>query len=253
MKLALIATLPLLLAPGSVTAQTKPRPPAPAQSATPTTLTVTVTDRSGVSLADVHVILTGSLDRSGSTQSNGMVKFDGLRPGVYRLRFEHDDYVLLEREFEIRAGQPPPSASIALTKAPPPPPAPPPAPAPPPPATMTLPPPGKAVSLNVPDFLERNFITNGQPQKTTPVSCSGLGNTVLWQIREPWDNRLHEGADAMLYIVGGDGTLRLEGRDVSLQAGSFAQIPRGTTYSLARRGRNPVLIVLAILVGDECQ
>jgi mannose-6-phosphate isomerase-like protein (cupin superfamily) len=257
MKLALIATLPLLFVPGSVaaqTAQTKPRPAAPAQAATTATATVTVTDRLGNPVADVHVMLTGSLDRSGSTQTSGVVRFDGLRPGVYRLRFEDERFVLLEREFEIRAGQPPPNVSVALTPAPPPP-APPPAPAPPPPQqpTMTLPPPGKAVAINVPDFLEKNFITSSQPQKVTPVSCSGLGNTLLWQIREPWDNRQHAGADAMLYVVGGEGTIRLDGRDQPLQAGSFAQVPRGSTYSLSRRGRNPVLIVLATLVGEACQ
>ena len=254
MKLALIATLPLLFTPVLVAAQTgaqtKPRPPAPAQ--TPTTITVTVTDRTGAPLADVHVLLTGSLDRSGSTQTNGVVRFDSVRPGIYRLRFEDERFVLLEREVEIRAGQPPPNVSVALTPAPPPPP-PPPAPAPPPQQpTMTLPPPGKPLAINVPDFIEKNFITSGQPQKVTAVSCSGLGNTVLWQVREPWDNRQHASADAMLYVVGGEGTLRLEGRDMALQAGSFAQVPRGTSYSLARRGRNPVLIVLATLVGEPC-
>jgi mannose-6-phosphate isomerase-like protein (cupin superfamily) len=251
MKLALIATLPLLMAPGSLAAQTKPRATSPAQAA-PTTVTVTVTDRAGAPLADVHVLLTGLLDRSGSTASNGVVRFDGLRPGLYRLRFEGQAFVLLEREVEIRAGQPAPSLSIALTPAPPAPP-PPPAPAPPPPPqVMTLPPPGKPLAINVPDFIEKNFITSGQPQKVTAVSCSGLGNTILWQVREPWDNRQHEGADAMLYVVGGEGTMRLDGREIELQAGSFTQVPRGTTYALARRGRRPVLIILATLVGEPC-
>ena len=252
MKLALFATLPLLLT--QVTppaAQTKPRPPAAAATVAPTTATITVTDPPGAPLADVRVVLTGSLDRSGSTQSNGTVKFDSLRPGFYRVRFEKEGYVLFEREIEVRAGQPAPNPAVVLTPAPAPPPPPPAAPAPEPVKTMTLPPPGKTFSVNVPDFLERNFITNSQPQKVTSVSCSGLGNTVLWQVREAWD-RQHPGADAMLYVVGGEGTLKIDGRDTPLQAGSFAQVPRGTSYSLSRRGRNPVLIVLATLVGEPC-
>src|SRR5262245_45676801 len=113
MKLALIATLPLVFAlPVTVTGQTKPRPTAPAAAA-PVTATITVTDLSGAPLADVHVMLTGSLDRSGSTQTNGMVKFDSLHPGTYRLRFEREGYVLFEREMEVRAGQPVPSPSVA--------------------------------------------------------------------------------------------------------------------------------------------
>ena len=55
----------------------------------------------------------------------------------------------------------------------------------------------------------------------------------------------------MLYVVGGDGTLRLAGRDIPVAAGSFAVVPRGTTYGLSRRGRNP-LIVLATLSGPPC-
>jgi mannose-6-phosphate isomerase-like protein (cupin superfamily) len=246
MTLALLAMLPLLLsAPSDVMAQ-KPRAAAPAPAAT--TATMTVTDLSGAPLADVRVTLTGALDRSGSTQSNGTVKFDGLRPGTYRVRFDKEGFVLFERELDIRAGQPAPTPSVALSpgKA-----AAVPPPAPEAPKAAALPPPGKAVTVNVPDFLERNLITNTQPQKLSAISCSGLGNTVLWQVREPWENRQHEKAEAMLYVVAGEGTLRLGSADVPVVAGSFAQVPRGTTYSISRRGRNPI-IILATLVGEPC-
>ena len=36
----------------------------------------------------------------------------------------------------------------------------------------------------------------------------------------------------MLYVVGGDGTLPLDGRDVQVAAGSFAVVPRGTDLRL---------------------
>jgi mannose-6-phosphate isomerase-like protein (cupin superfamily) len=245
MKLALLATLPLLLSMPSPAVAQKPRATAPAAAST--TATVTVTDLTGEPLPDVRVTLTGSLDRSGSTQGNGTVKFDGLRAGTYRLRFEKDGFVLFEREIEWRSGQPAPNPSVALSpaaKPPAPPPAPDPKPAP-------LPPPGKAVTVNLPDYIERNLITNSQPQKVSEISCSGLGNNVLWQIREPWENRQHEAADAMLYVVAGEGMVRLGAADVPVVAGTFTQVPRGTTYSITRRGRNPI-IILATLVGEPC-
>ena len=250
MKLALLATLPLILSVLTLTSAHAQRKSAtPPAAAAPTTATVTVTDLSGAPLADVRVALTGSLDRSGSTQSNGTVKFDGLRAGTYRVRFEKTGYVLFEREIDIRAGQPAPVLSVALSPAAAPPPPPP---APEQPKTAALPPPGKAVTVNLPDYIERNLITATQPQKVSAVSCSGLGNTVLWQVREPWENRQHDKADAMLYVVAGEGTLRLGTADVPVVAGSFTQVPRGTTYSVTRRGRNPV-IILATLVGEACQ
>jgi mannose-6-phosphate isomerase-like protein (cupin superfamily) len=244
MKLALLAMLPLVLSAPADAAQQRPRA---AKPAVPTTATITVTDLSGAPLSEARVILTGSLDRSGSTATNGTVKFDGLRPGTFRLRFEKEGYVLLEREFEVRAGQAPPDVSVALTAAPKVDPPPPPEPAQPAP----LPPPGKAITVNVPDFLERNFITNTQPQKVSEVGCSGLAHTVLWQVREPWEDRSHDTSDVMLYVVGGEGTVRIGASDLAVEAGSFAQIPRGTRYSIMRRGRNPI-ILLAMLVGEPC-
>ncbi|MGH9176264.1 MAG: carboxypeptidase regulatory-like domain-containing protein [Vicinamibacterales bacterium] len=244
MKLALIATLPLvLLMPVDAGAQRKP---AAAPTAT-TTATITVTDLSGAPIPDVRVTLTGSLDRSGSTQTNGTVKFDGLRQGVYRLRFMKDDFMTLERELEWRAGQPAPIPSVALSPASKPATPPPPEPS----KDAAMPPPGKPVSVSLPDFIEKNYITNTQPQKVSVVGCGGLAQNVLWQIREPWENRQHADADAMLYVIGGDGTLRLDGRDTPMAAGHFASVPRGMSYSLIRRGRNP-LIVLATLVGEPC-
>ena len=262
MKLALLATLTMLLVAPAVAAQQKPpvnttppkppvtKPRPPAQSSATTVATVTVTDQTGAPIPDVRVMLTGLLDRSGSTQTDGVVKFDGLRAGVYRLRFSKDGFTALEREFEWRPGQPAPAPSVTLSAAPPPPSAA----APPPQAAKAvgMPAPGKPVSLSLPDFIEKNYITNTQPQKSSPVACSGLAQNVLWQIREPWENRQNDAADTMLYVIGGEGTLRLDGRDSAIQAGHFASVPRGSSYSLLRRGRNP-LIILATLVGEPCQ
>lgn len=244
MKLALLAMLPLVLTAPAAAAQA---PRAAAQGAT--TAVVTVTDLSGAPLADVRVTLTGSLDRSGSTAASGTVRFDSLRPGTYRLRFDKEGYVLFEREIEIRAKQAAPNLSVALAPAEKP--AAPPPPAPKPAGPAALPPPGKALTVNVPDFIERNFIGTTQPQKVSDIGCSGLSRTVLWQVREPWDKRVHDATDAMLYVVGGEGTIRLGTSDIGVQAGSFTQVPRGTTYAITRRGRNPI-IILATLVGEPC-
>ncbi len=84
------------------------------------------------------------------------------------------------------------------------------------------------------------------------MACSGLAQSVLWQIREPWENRQNETSDTMVYVIGGEGTLRIDGREMNLVAGHYALVPRGTSYSLLRKGRNP-LIVLATLVGEPCQ
>jgi mannose-6-phosphate isomerase-like protein (cupin superfamily) len=232
-------------APSTTSAQTKPR--RAASPAPTTTLTITVTDGKGTPVSDVAVRASGPVDREGTTQS-GSLRFEGLRTGTYRLRFTHDDFITLERDVNVPAAQRSLDQHVMLSSAPKsaPPPPPPPEPAKPAP----LPPPGKAVTVSVPDFVEQNLITASQPQKVSQLACSGMIQSVLWQVRDAWDNRQHT-SDAMLYVVGGEGTLRMNNSDIALAAGRFVSVPRGSTYNLARRGRNP-LIVLASLGGEPC-
>jgi mannose-6-phosphate isomerase-like protein (cupin superfamily) len=249
-------TKPTAEAPQQPPAVTQPKPAAPATrkpapSAPAITLAVTVTDGRGAPLSGVMVRASGTLDREGKTES-GTVRFEGLRPGPYRLRFTHADYITLERDVTLPTGQRTLDQHVMLSNAEKPPPPPPPVPAPAEPKPAPLPPPGKAVTVSVPDFVEQNLIGNSQPQKVSAVACSGLLETVLWQVREPWDNRQHAGSDAMLYVVGGEGTLRMNDRDIPLQAGRFVAVPRNTSYALSRRGRNPV-ILLATLGGEACK
>jgi Carboxypeptidase regulatory-like domain/Cupin domain len=231
---------------------TPPRPrPAVSSSAT-TTLAVTVTDGSGSAIQGVTVSTMGPVEREAKTLGDGTVRLSGLRAGTYRVRFSRDGYYTFEKEMTWRAGQPALEAIVTLTEAPPPP-APPPAPPPPvvTPAVPKLPPPGEPRSLQLTDYIERNFITNREPQKESMVGCSGVGQALLWQVREPWDGRQHESADAMLYVIGGEGALKLPSHEVGMTAGSFAVVPRGTKYGFVRRGRNP-LIILAVLSGAPC-
>jgi hypothetical protein len=229
-------------------AQAKPRPKVPA--APTVVLTITVTSMSGEALEGVSVTATGPVERQAVTIANGTVRLPGLRPGTYRLRFEQEGFHTFEKEVSWRSGQPAP-LDVALTPAPPPPPPPEPEPEPKPESNVTLPPPSEPKTMTLPDYIERNFIGPREPQKEDLVGCSGLAQAVVWQVREPWMGRSHPSADAMLYVIGGEGTVQIDGRDSTLGAGSFAVVPRGTTYSLTRRGRNP-LIILSFLGGAPC-
>jgi mannose-6-phosphate isomerase-like protein (cupin superfamily) len=249
MKLAFTCLLLSFAVAAPIAAQTTRRAAAPAAT---TTLSITVTDGRGAPINGVVVRATGPDEREAQTV-NGALQFEGLRGGSYRLRFTREGFITLERDITVSAGQRMMDQRAMLSPGEKPAtPPPPPAPAPEASKPAVLPPPGKAMNVSLPDFIEKNFITASQPQKATAVACSGLTQTTLWQVRESWTNRQHPGADAMLYVVGGEGSLLMEGRDVPLQAGTFAVVPRGTSYALSRRGRNP-LIVLATLAGEPCQ
>lgn len=212
-----------------------------------------ITDGRGRAIEGVTVNVMGPVDREVTSPDSGATRIEGLRAGTYRVRFTHEKFITFEKEISWRAGTAAPEVSITLNAAPEPPPPPPPAPAPEPvkPAAPALPPPGTPKSMSLLDFIEKNFITGREPQKENLVGCSGVGQAMLWQVRDPWNGRQHDSADGMIYIVAGDGTLRIGDRDHTVTNGSFAVVPRGTSYSVSRRGRNPV-IMLAVLAGAPC-
>jgi hypothetical protein len=240
---------PTTTAPAPATQKPRPRP---AGGGTTTAL-LFITDGQGRMIENVTVNVAGPVDREVKSPMSGATRVEGLRAGTYRVRFTHEKFITFEKELTWRAGSAPPEISVTLTPAPEPPPAPP-TPAvvaPPTPAAPKLPPPGSPKTLGVPEFIEKNFITGREPQKESLIGCSGVAQALLWQIREPWNGRQHESADGMLYVIGGEGRLRLGEREFNVAAGAFAVVPRGTTYNLSRSGRNP-LIVLAMLAGAPC-
>ncbi len=247
--------LTLLQAPAQPAPSTQAPKPRPAATGGATTNALFfITDPQGASIEGVTVTITGAVDREARSPAGGFTRVQALRAGTYRVRFTHERFITFEKEFTWRAGTATPEIAVTLNAAPSPPPPPPPPPAPvaaPAPATPKLPPPGTPKTLSLPDYIEKNFISGREPHKENLVGCSGVGQAVLWQVREPWDGRQHPSADGMLYVIGGEGSITLDGREVTMTAGSFAVVPRGTTYGFTRRGRNP-LIVLAVLAGAPC-
>lgn len=259
--------LTLAQAPAPPPATTQP-PPATAKPAAPatqaprpratggatTTALLFITDGSGRAIEGVTVTVMGPVDREVQSPASGATRVEGLRAGTYRVRFAHERFILFEKELTWRTGAAQPELSITLNAAPaapPPPPAPAPKPEPAKPAEPVLPPPSAPKTVSLPDYIEKNFITGREPQKESLIGCSGVGQALLWQIREPWNSRQHASADGMVYVIGGEGRLKLADREFTVSAGAFAVVPRGTSYSLSRTGRNP-LIVLAVLAGAPC-
>jgi len=222
----------------------QPKPPAPA--AQRVSMTLVVTDLTGEAAPGVHVVLTGPVSREGTTGRDGRLRFQTLRPGAYRLRFESSEFVMLEREVTVKAGAPV-ELEVSLARVPEKP-----APAPPPPPTTPPAVPREAepvVSnptaaielLALPDWIERNLIGRGDSQRETVVGRTTAATARVVQVRDPIKDRVRADADEMLYVIAGEGLLRAKGREYDLTAGSFAVVPRGVAYTLERRGRNPLI------------
>jgi mannose-6-phosphate isomerase-like protein (cupin superfamily) len=227
----------------------KPTPPArrrPVVSTAPTSVTVTLTDASGAPIDNVKVSAVGAVNRQTLSIDTGVARLNSVRPGDYRVRFEREGFITLERDITVKGGSPL-SIDVTLTPAPPPPPAP----EPPKTNNSSNAPPGQAQTVVVVDFVEKNFIRGGDPQKEDELGCTASARTALLQVREPFPERALADADETLYVVAGEGTLRLGNKDITLTATTLAIVPRGTVRSLSKKGKNP-LIVLSTVSGPPC-
>lgn len=261
MLAATVVTLvALMVMPGRADARQTPAPtaaqppvaatprPAPAQSAPVTgriVLTVDVTDGTGAPLSDVSVSMSGPLARAAVTGKDGTVKLQGVKPGTYRLRFEAASFVTLERDVTVKAVAPA-QEDVMLTRAPAPPP-------PPPTPSVTVssapvrPDPNAIIDLlMLPEWIEKNLVGRSDALKETMIGRTPGATATVVQVRESLKDRLRIDADEMLYVIAGQGVVRAKGQEQSLDAGAFVVIPRGVTYTLERRGRNP-LIALSVV------
>jgi mannose-6-phosphate isomerase-like protein (cupin superfamily) len=215
-------------------------------------MAITVTDMRGATIRGVQVDVAGPTPRMGETDAGGQVNFPGLTAGTYRLRFSGEPVTAFEKEVTLRGGQIA-DFDIVLSEAPPkpePPPAPAPVVAPPPPAPVVGPV-GQLQSLSVPDVLEKEFVGR-QPRRESLLSCSGNTRTTMIQLNEPQTERLYAEADAVYYVIGGEGSIGINGKDVRLTLNGLVSVPRGTSHSFQRRGNRP-LILLAVLSGEPCE
>ncbi len=229
------------------TAPPTPRSTAKPSTAKPPTVTIQVTDAAGAPLADATVTTTaGVVSREGVTGADGSLQWINMRPGTYRVRFAREGSITVERELILRAGEPA-TVDVALNPAPPvkaPEPV-----APPPPS---LGPPGEPKITPVPLFLEKNFIGGREGRKDSPLGCTATGTATLHQLRDTWQAHTHDTAEEWIYVVAGEGTLRIGTTEQKLQAGTFSLVPHTMSHALIPQGRNP-LIVISVLSGPECK
>jgi hypothetical protein len=232
-------------------AQTTGRGAAPRAAAPRTTsVRIAVRNDAGESLVGIRLLLTGAATGEFTTGPAGTAVVPNLKPGTYRVRCEGEGFVTLERDFTLGTGVWNP-IDIVLNAAPPPPPPPPPPPAPEKPSVSELPPSGPPVTLSIPDFLDRNFVGR-DPLKESIVACTPLETVRLLQMRDGIARHVHDRLDEIIYVVAGEGAVRIGEEPTTIRAGSLVLVPHGSGHAFERRGKNP-LIVVSTLVGSACE
>ncbi|HEV8396981.1 MAG TPA: carboxypeptidase regulatory-like domain-containing protein [Vicinamibacterales bacterium] len=228
------------------------RAPAAAPTASRAGMAITVTDSGGGTMAGVSVSANGPTMRNGETNGSGQVSFPGMLAGVYRLRFDGESIVAFEKEVTVKPGQVlAVDVMLSAAKKVAPAPAPAPAAAPPPAAASAKTgPAGAPLQVSVPKVLEGDFVGKN-PRRESLLSCSGSTRTTMLQINQPMPERMYADADVVYYVIGGEGTMKLDGKETKLALNDFVSVPRGGSHSFERRG-NRTLILLSVLGGEPC-
>ena len=209
----------------------------------PVTFAILVSDPSGAPVTNATVTVSGAASRTTRTE-RGRAVFEGLPVGDYLFRFEKEGYVSFERQVTGR-GAKPIDVKVTLTPIP--------IPVPPLKTVGPLPPPAvdaKFVVLDMPAFIEKNYVGRAAG-KTTPLGCAAGGAGTLLQVNEPVAEHTHEDADEFVYVIAGQGTVRLGERQESLGPGVFLMIPRRMAHSLTAGPKKP-LVLMSVRAGEKC-
>jgi mannose-6-phosphate isomerase-like protein (cupin superfamily) len=83
------------------------------------------------------------------------------------------------------------------------------------------------------------------------LGCLADSTTRLLQLHDAIAEHAHAEMDEMLYVVAGEGTIRLRNDSSDIAPGSLSILPRGLPHAIDRRVKNP-LILLSILSGGPC-
>ena len=84
------------------------------------------------------------------------------------------------------------------------------------------------------------------------LGCTSTGTATLHQLREALLAHTHDDAEEWIYVVAGEGMLRLGTTEQKVQAGTFSLVPHTMSHALIPQGRNP-LIVISVLSGPACK
>jgi mannose-6-phosphate isomerase-like protein (cupin superfamily) len=241
-------------APAQPTPAQPPATTAPRRTTTPTTrggIAITATSPQGATLPGVRVSISGPTERSDQTDNSGQLSIPSLLTGTYRVRFEGEKVTAFEKEVTVQSGRvtqvdvmlnPAPEPKIVVAPAP--------APAP---AAPSAGPKGQPLTVGVESVLEKEFIRN-QERRESLLACSGNQRTTMIQVNKSLPERLYEDGDAVYYVIGGLGTIQLDGRNKDLALNDFVSVPRGTSHAFTNRSRGGrALVLLAVLSGEPCE
>ena len=247
MKLLFATVIAVTLAAGVAGQTRQKRAPQPRRP--PTETQIIVRDQSGMPLQGARIAVSGSMTRQATTGADGTAALAALGDGPYRLRFEHEGFITLERDLTMKGGQPG-IIDVVLSAAPVPLAVRRPTPTPAPEGARASAS-GEPTNVSIPAFLDKNFIGR-DPLKESVLGCTAGGTTRLLQLRDPLAGHVHPNLDEVLYVVAGDGAVRIGDQTTAVTAGSLSVIPRGVPHAVERRGKNP-LIVISTLAGGPCQ
>jgi len=212
-------------------------------------VTVSATDGAGLGVSGVHVTVNGPVTRDGTTVSDGSFRALALKPGDYRLRFEHERFVTLERLVTVKGGQPT-DVDVMLSRAPekaqtePPP--------PPPTAEPRASAPLPEAAFDVTSYLEKEYLKSGA-NRVKSIACSASDSVSLVQTTTSYASAAGK-RQLVLVAIAGQGRVNVgtKSERIDSRSGSTVTVPENTGFEAAREGKSTLVFVL-VEIGKGCE
>ncbi len=98
---------------------------------------------------------------------------------------------------------------------------------------------GKYYLKNLEQWLDENKIAKEENIKVVPLSRSARSTNLLVQIRDREPLHLHADSDITVFLLRGEGELRIGKQTQPVKAGDVLHIPRGAVHAYINRGPEP--------------
>jgi mannose-6-phosphate isomerase-like protein (cupin superfamily) len=108
----------------------------------------------------------------------------------------------------------------------------------------------KPVAIDMPAFIEKYYVGRAAG-KTTAITCATGGDANLLQLNDGLAEHTHADADEFLYVIAGQGAVRMGEKVEALGPGVFRMIPRGTAHVITPAVKKP-LVALSLKAGEKC-
>ena len=103
---------------------------------------------------------------------------------------------------------------------------------------------GQATRKDLDQIMRQRPLGANENLRVTPLSNGGRSATYLMQVRRAEPLHHHTDSDMTMFVVRGEGSIRIDDRAANVKVGDVIHIPRNTTHAYTNKGSGVSVLVI---------